>query len=409
MSLLSPCGHCLVKHLNERSSASSSFLQETGSTALLKLKYMKHIAFTTTLFTLSLGSFSYLQADVTDAQMRSLENRVSAMEQKKGSNAMVNPPGRPQVRDGADLFFTADWLIWQGQENGNGYAIKTKKVQSETTALYNSSVKNLHFDWDSGFRVGLGYNLPHDGWDLVAGWTWFQNTAKGHTSSGSGAVFSANPYDLAEQSVDYFSSSYAHLNLKLNMIDLDLGREFFVSKWMTIRPFMGLRTTWVNQRFNANYNDPIPASSVASFSSKATNKYWGIGIHSGMNTQWGLGAGFSLYGNAAFSILNGFFKVKDYEATQYTNGTHNDNIGNIDSFRVGRVISELAMGLRWDTMFADDRCHFGIQGGWEQLMFFGQNQFKHFYGSFISNAGAYFANQGDLTFQGWTLAARLDF
>ena len=371
---------------------------------------MKHIAFTTTLFTLTLGSLSYLGADVTDAQMRSLENRVSAMEQKKGSNAMVNPPGRPQVRDGADLFFTADWLIWQGHENGTGYAVKTKEVQANpTTTLYNSSVKNLHFDWDMGFRVGLGYNLPHDGWDLVAGWTWFQNKAHGSSAEGDGTLYSANPYTPAESSALSYDSSRAHLNLKLNMIDLDLGREFFVSKWMTLRPFMGLRTGWINQSFHASYVGPSPATDISSIFARATNKYWGLGLHTGMNTQWGLGSGFSLFGNGAFSILNGFFKVTDYEKTNYTSGVSNDNISNQDGFRVGRVIAELAMGLRWDTMCANDHCHFGIQGGWEQLMFFGQNQFKHFTGSNTSNAGAYFANQGDLTFQGWTISARLDF
>ena len=62
---------------------------------------MKHIAFTTTLLTLSLGSVSSLQADVTDAQMRSPENRVSAMEQKKGSTSMINPPGTPHEHAGA--------------------------------------------------------------------------------------------------------------------------------------------------------------------------------------------------------------------------------------------------------------------------------------------------------------------
>ncbi len=370
---------------------------------------MKHIAFTTTLLTLSLGSVSYLQADVTDAQMRSLENRVSAMEQKKGSSSMINPSGRPQVRDGVDLFFTADWLIWQGHENGTGYAVKTKRPQSDDTALYNSEVKDLHFNWDFGFRVGLGYNLPHDGWDVVAGWTWFQNNAHGSVTPNLGSVYSANPFDPAEAAVDSFGSANSHLNIKLNMIDLDLGREFFVSKWMTLRPFMGLRTAWVFQEQSSNYNNPLPVSSVSSFYSQQKNDYWGLGLHSGLNTQWGLGAGVSLFGNAAVSILNGFFKVNDYETTNFSNGTHNDNVSNNDSFRIGRVIGELAMGVRWDTMLANDHCHLGIQGGWEQLMFFGQNQFKHFYGTFPSNQGSYFANQGDLTFQGWTLSVRLDF
>ena len=371
---------------------------------------MKHIAFTTTLFTtIALGSLSSLQADVTDAQMRSLENRMSAMEQKKGSNAMVNPPGRPQVQDGVDLYFVGDWLIWQGHENGTAYAVKSKEEQSTATTLYNSSIKNLHFDWDMGFRIGVGYNLPHDGWDVVAGWTWFQNNASGSANKKEGALLSSNPLDLSELDITGYNSARSNLNIKLNMINLDVGREFFVSKWMTLRPFMGLRTIWINQDLSATYKTPIPTSSVKSIYSQANNDYWGLGLHSGLNTQWGLGAGFSLFGNTAITILNGFFDITSYKTTQYKDGTHNDNLSNDDSFRIGRVVAELAMGLRWETLCANDHCHFEIQGGWEQLMFFGQNQFKHFNGSYASNAGSYFANQGDLTFQGWTISARLDF
>jgi len=372
---------------------------------------MKHIVFATTLLTASLGGVHYLQADVSDAQVRSLENRVSALEQRKGANSMICPPGRPQVRDGADLFINADWLIWQARENGTSYAVKTKAEQPATSALYNSNTQNLHFNWDFGFRFGIGFNLPHDGWDLVTNWTWFQDKAKGNVSAKDGNVYSTNAFPLAAPTVTGFESSNAVLRLKLNMIDLDLGREFFVSKWMTLRPFIGLRTAWIYQKFQTHYNlFPRDYSThVANVYSKANNNYWGLGLHSGLNTQWGLGSGFSFFGNAALSIINGFFQVKDYQTKNLTAGGHSDFISNYNSFRAGRVIAELATGLRWETMFANDGCHFQIQGGWEQLMFFGQNQFAHFLSGDSSGAGNYFANQGDLSIQGWTLSVRFDF
>ncbi len=58
-----------------------------------------------------------------NAQMRNLENRVNALEQRRGSSGMINPPGRPQVRDGADIFIFADWASlersrrWSGLRN----------------------------------------------------------------------------------------------------------------------------------------------------------------------------------------------------------------------------------------------------------------------------------------------------
>lgn len=287
-------------------------------------------------------------------------------------------------------------------------------MQPAASALYNSEEKQMHFNWDFGFRFGVGYNLPHDGWDLVTNWTWFQDKAKGNVSAKDGLIYSTNTMPLGYSTVTGFESSNAVLRLKLNMIDLDLGREFFVSKWMTLRPFIGLRTAWIYQKFQTNYDAPTFSSLpniMTNLYSKANNNYWGLGLHSGLNSQWGLGAGFSFFGNATLSILNGFFKVSDYQTKNFSDGTHNDVIKNNNSFRVGRVIAELATGLRWETMFANDGAHFQIQAGWEQLMFFAQNQFQHFFAGAVSPAGAgnYFANQGDLSIQGWTLSARVDF
>ncbi|MBM3197751.1 MAG: autotransporter outer membrane beta-barrel domain-containing protein [Chlamydiae bacterium] len=363
------------------------------------------------LLAVSLAYSSMIQADVTDAQYNNLEYRVSALEQRKCANTMVNPSGRPQVKDGADLFFTADWLIWQAHENGLGYAVKTSASQPLSSALYNSSVKNMYFDFDSGFRVGLGWNTPHDGWDLGATWTWFLNKADRTSTVGSSSFLEpTNMYAPANEEVSGFGQAKALWRLHLNMIDLDLGREFFVSKWMTLRPFIGLRTAWIRQKETYTFSQAVaePGSDQTGALLVGTNNYWGMGPRAGMNTQWGLGWGFSFVGNAAFSLLYGFFQVEDLQ-TQKFSGSSNTVVNNKDSFRVDRAISELVLGMRWDWMFADDRVHLGLQAAWEHLMFFGQNQFKQFIGTHASNVGSFVANQGDLTIQGWTISARLDF
>ncbi len=373
----------------------------------------KHTFYFSSLLAASLMSTSIAQADVSEAQMRNLENRVNALEQKKSASGMINPSGRPQVRDGLDLFVTADWLIWQAHENGLSYVIKDKSAPSNS--LSNSSTKDLSYDWDFGFRVGLGYNLPHDGWDLAATWTWFHDHAHGRTDVG----YTRNllpTWAVNQTGLDPNTGalkSHAHWKLRLNMIDLDLGREFFVSKWMTLRPFVGLRTGWIHQKLDVDYKhlteDGVLSATADKYETDMKNNYWGLGLHGGLNSQWGLGAGFSFYGNAAVSLLYGFFDLHHDEEIILLSGSHVDVVNNSQSMRVDRAISELALGLRWDTMFADDRCHFWLQAGWEHLMFFGQNQFQKFLGMNASSLGAFVANQGDLTIQGWTISARLDF
>ena len=342
-------------------------------------------------------------ADVSDAQVRNLENRVSALEQRKGASGMINPSGRPEVKDGADIFLTADLLVWQAHENGLGYVIK-----DNGSNLNKSHTREPHFNWDPGFRIGFGINTPHDGWDLYANWTYYHTKARSHVSNGTEYPVFANP---AYVGGDTFTSSNAQWKLNLNMIDVELGREFFVSKWLTLRPFIGLRNAWVYQRMNVDYNavtvaiSPGPSAGSSYFTDMKC-QFWGMGVRPGLDTQWGVGSGFSFFGNTSLSLLYGFFhQTQDQSSVLSTTTT--SYIGNQHSNRVGRAIVETELGVRWEHMLAKDRLHFAVQLGWENLIFFGQNQFDRYVASL--DPAMYVANQGDLTLQGYTLAFRLDF
>ena len=339
-----------------------------------------------------------------DAQMRNLENRVSALERSKsGTGGMINPSGRPAVKDGWGVFVTADALLWQPHENGLEYATK---VEGANFSGAESKEKSLDWDWDWGFRVGLGYNMEHDQWDLYLNWTWLHGTADNHVHADSGEVILPRWASPGSVGAATATSAKSHWKLRLNVLDLELGREFYVSKWVTLRPHMGLRTAWIRQKYDVDYRG-LTVNGV-SRDVDMKNKYWGLGVRGGLNTDWGLGGGVSIYGNAAVSILYGFFSVDKDESLQLTSGADFNKIVDLDDFyHVSRAITDLQLGLRYDYMFCDDRYHFGIQLGWEHHMFFGQNQF-------ILNVddvatGVTVANQGDLTIQGWTLNVRFDF
>jgi hypothetical protein len=352
-----------------------------------------------------------------NAQMRNLENRVTALEQRKGASGMVNPPGRPQVRNGADLFVDADLIYWNAHENGLNYAILNES-SNPTHNLADAEVKNIHGKWNWGFRVGVGYNLPHDGWDLRLNWLRFTDNAhkRVHTD-GDEAVFPTNthPADPVAQNT---TSAKAHANwhLRLNQLDLDMGREFFVSKWLTLRPHFGLRSDWIRQELNSEYNNFSGHTIPNEVEAEKEDRWWGIGLEGGLDTQWGLGGGWSIFGNLTAAIIYGFhhleFEDEDSAATvNQSNGASsapNGKFAEVENhYRVSHPILDLQMGLRWDNMFGDDSMHLGVQIGWEHHVYFSQNQFPTFVDDF--NFGTFVANQGDLTLQGWTFSARFDF
>jgi hypothetical protein len=355
---------------------------------------------------------SIANAQADNAQMRNLENRVSALEQRRGASGMVNPPGRPQVKGGADLFAYGDLLYWNAHENGLSYAVVNEGSSSN---LADAEIKNIHGKWNWGFRVGAGYNLPHDGWDLRL--TWLRFTDNGHKrvhADGDEQIFPdwTHPKDpIANNST--CKKAHSHFNLTLNQLDLDLGREFFVSKWMTLRPHFGLRSDWIRQKWENDYRNFVTQNATIPnrVETEYKDRWWGIGLQGGLDTQWGLGGGVSLFADLTAAIIYGFHDIKmEQEDTPRTGNDSNDGtFVNIprNTYRISHPILDLAMGLRYDCMFSDDRFHVGLQAGWEHHVYLSQNQFPKFVDDI--SLGTNVRNQGDLALQGWTFSARFDF
>lgn len=344
-----------------------------------------------------------------DAQMRNLDYRMQALEAKRNSCALVNPAARPTQKCDWGGYVTVDPLLLKAQENGLEFAVES--FDAGTPILSGKSrAKSIDFNWNWGFRAGLGANLPHDGWDIYL--DWMRLRAHAHRSLHAGFDEFLLPVwahpggsvqgDFGNDSATGASSRW---KLHLNEIDLNLGRQFFVSKWLTLKPHAGFRTAWINQKDRIKYKG-LSENPAATGEVDMKCKYWGLGVNAGLNTQWGLACGFSLIADYSASLLYGYF-----------NSFHNENmiLGDVstndftfrDFYHVGRIITDFLIGLRYDYLFDNETYHLGIQAGWEHHMYFGQNQFIRFSAS--DAPGNFFANQGDLTLQGFSAQVRFDF
>ena len=174
--------------------------------------------------------------------------------------------------------------------------------------------------WRPGFRVGVGYTFAKkDFWDLMALWTHFK----------------------AESTITY------------NVYDLDLGRDYFISKAVSIRPFLGVRGATIDQRLN---------------------KFWGAGAHIGTSMQWHFTKEFSFLGTIGGSLLYGKFKQLD--------------------ITTGAANLEAMLGFGWEKFFYQNRYRLSVKAGYEWSEWFSQNRRT---------------SHGDLCLQGANLQARWDF
>ena len=357
---------------------------------------------------LSLVAITSVVSAVDDMQVRNLENRVSALEQRRGANGMINPPARPVVKDGVDLWLQAEALYMHATEDGVSYGIK----QTSSASTVDGQVKNISYDWSWGWRAGLGYNLPHDGWDMLLNYTWFRsNESNSSNTEAPESVWQTwtNPYGTAGTANAQVAHAHGHTHLKFDYLDFQIGREFFVSKWLTLRPYMGARGLWAHRNMGIKYSGGALASlqtPVSKVKEKLNNRFRGGGLLAGLDTQWGLGEGWSLYGQFALSLIYGKQRLHEKQDSYLASSTL--RIAHVhDAWTIVRTMTDLGFGLRWDRLFSNDAYRIRLQLGWEQHVLSGFDKDINFVSS--TTQGKFSLNQGDFALSGMALQARFDF
>ncbi len=308
------------------------------------------------------------------------------------------------VKNSNNLWIEGEVLFWQAMQDDLDYAVKS----DSTTSIQHGRIEQPHFDWDWGFRLGLGYKLPYDKWDILLNYTYVHAHAHGSASKSNGAVFpqweSLFGVTLPAGQTLFATHAQAHWNANVNIGDVELGRTCFAGKWLSIRPFLGVRGLVIDQDYHIEYKGGTAAPAGDKDKVSIDNDFWGVGIRMGFDSLWGLGGGWGIYGNGAASMLSGHFDIHQTEKLSESELKKMNLTNDTDNVV---VVAELALGIQWDYMFSKDRYHFGVKFGWEYNVFFDQNQMIRFVGD--TAPGSFIRNDADLAFQGLTLGMRFDF
>lgn len=297
----------------------------------------------------------------------------------------------------------ADWLYWKVQQDGifSGDVVTTienNEIDVTTTRTIRSEPK-----WKSGFRVYLGYELPCECWDMRLCYTYMPSNDK-----------TANFIALDDQSfisplfgsLDFFASKW---DLTLNNIDLDIGRTVCFGDCLKIRPHVGFRATWFDQKyraFGAAQSNGIEQETTFEFNALSIKeKFQGYGVEAGLWADYQISSGLSLVGHFGGSILYSKFNVRDRGANGFVvlDVPLSSDIVNADleitnafsgrdSFFTATPSLDYFVGLQ----YADTICDmlYKIHLGWEQHVLFDTNRF-------LSN--------GNLSGQGLSLGLEVGF
>lgn len=296
--------------------------------------------------------------------------------------------------------FFGDFLIWYASEKpSSNWANHTLTTVKNLNFNDHVDVATAAFDWDYGFRAGVGYTMEHDRWDTQLYWSWFRTEAHNAIPTDNSPPNTVSntfylEFDGSFLNGDMFLGKGGHIDWSLlyNMADWELGRNCAISRALTMRPFIGIKGGWIHQTIEAKVD-------LVSFigSEKLQNRFWGIGPSGGMNTRWEMGRfcthSINLLGEFATGMLWGNWNVKDV----YKNPTIEIPVKS-DITSLGSLTLKGFLGLGWDIHTC--RYGFALKLGYEMQIWFNQLRLPTLQQLPV---------HGDLTLQGGTFNARFDF
>ena len=181
-----------------------------------------------------------------NSRISKLESRMTAIRTETPKRTVgAQMASASPLFDGFGLFGTADLLFWHLYEGGTDFAISQHTSGLVDFPTITGKSSRVNFDWDWGFRVGGGYNFEHDAWDAYVNFTWFQTDGShtAHAPSGGSVIPQKGALDTLTA-----NKIKAHWDVHNYVLDLELGRRFFVSRFLAFRPAFGIEAAWIYQR-----------------------------------------------------------------------------------------------------------------------------------------------------------------
>ena len=337
---------------------------------------------------LMFSSLSYAVADreVRIAELESQMKQVGTMT-PEGVFGANTASARPNV-EGEGWFLTFDVLYWRTKIGGTEYAYTDADPIGKLPV--NGKKKHMEFNWDWGLRAGLGYNFDYDGWDFRAQYTWWNSAGSDTTHAGQSnsitplrgsATVTESPQAQTKGQFAFCTSAKSLFDLDYQTIDLELGRDYYMTDKVSFRPFWGVKTAWIDLEQKTQYTGGAPINvgqgslllglSGNTVHVKEKSDFWGVGPRTGLNSRWYIGEGFSFFSNLSGAFIWGYFDVEHKEKYSAAQDGRMHLHANRHAFS---PTMQLQMGLRYETYLNHDQQHLSLGIGFEGQYWWRQNQ-----------------------------------
>lgn len=321
---------------------------------------------------------------------------------------LYNAPKKINVPCSHNFFLSGSFIYWQARDYG--FEIATLTSPNSSNLLDTSrNIKYINFDFHPGFKLGFSTSLHNDDWNFFLDYTRFYSKNHGsasvHNTNVSGFLSSSWILGTSFNAPSFIEGKWI---LDYNIFDSNISRTFFVGKKLIFATHLGLRSGWIDQKFNSfslvqNRNN---LNQVINDYSNCRSNSWTIGPRLGLNTSWKINYGFKIFNTIATSLLYQHFNTK-IRFFVPTNRYINSQISTSKNI-TNRIIPNIdtSIGISWEKSI-NNRYHFEILSSYDFQYLWNQNQIRSL--ADVSGSFSTFFPIEDLMIQGLTISAKFDF
>jgi hypothetical protein len=306
---------------------------------------------------------------------------------KKSQNESSSDSLSAMGSRGLDL--SGELLYWKPFEGGTEYASDYDGLTMGNHSYF------IDFAYHVGYRIGLAYHLPYEGWKIASCFTSLHSTASNHLT---GSFFPNGLYQ-AIPGVSTVTDAAARFDLHYDVFDLQFGKEQSFGRSFLWTPFFGLKGALIHQDFHFDYSGGLTIPSGSIYSAITKNNFNGIGLQGGIHAEWVLGAGFRILSGLSGSLLWGKFDLIQHHL-EAADEVHLDS----DFYRYSPN-ANLMVALSYGG-HVSQKTYFGASLGFESQYWWRQNQTPVFTSA---TQPIYFRASEDFTVQGLDASVYLNY
>jgi hypothetical protein len=342
--------------------------------------------------------------------MQKLEERVANLEltTPMDTNGARLASGHRETCN--DFMLTFDLVYWHPKTD---FTDNGSTVNNSTNPNNGSRTSYMDFNWEFGFKAGMGYHFDEDDWHLMAEYTRVDFNDSYNVTPGGTNELHSNFGEANSATEDVQSMKSSH-SIDYQTLTLVLGKEFFVSKKISLKPNFGAKVAWINQapRVNQQLADLDTNIVLGDQHVNLTEKTRSVGPMGFLESSWYLCNGWSFYADGGFALL-----FTAYRGRMEVEGHLDGNGAYVASFRESNKENKhyvtpnlfLNMGLAYDVRFEEWGHNLKLSLGYESQYYVSQSYLmqNRSVATVNSPQGAWFAR--NLAVYGLTASASYEF